>query len=1116
MLGWRLALRQGYQYKGPFTAVAVAILVAITVLASVPIYFNILGELGLRFGLMSGDRIAHHIQIAVPLTPLEPIKNAKVHEVVEKTVDDTVGWFVDEHRIYTQTVPLVFSRAGQPVPSGGQPPRAFLQSLSQVESHVTLLEGSFPEEEVTFFQENDQKFAQVNGMLGIEAARLHDIKPGDLILLNAGRGVDRQRLRIRVTGVVVPTDPKEEYWLGHAVGALGSITLDSLDVDQIADEDIPPMGIFTDEGALLEAMSTAFPDQTGDSLVFIYTNLDQVGVNNMGKVQETLDDLSIGLTNSLPRAITLTTLDSIVTRFKNQTFFSRIPLLVLAVLIELLSLYVLVMVGSSLIDGQRSSMALVTSRGGSSFQILSVYAAEGIVLAGIGMLFGPPLAAFCVALLGLTEPFRGITDGSLLPYRLISDAYLWAFLAAVICVGILMVQAMRGRMAGVAQTKMMRGRTTGLALIRTYYFDVAFVFLAGVFLWDLTERGNLVTRTGFGDLSVDHIAVITPVVFLVTIILVLLRVFPLFLRIFGSLFGSFLPAWAGVGLAQMARRPIFYNHLLILVTLTTGIGWFSATYGATLSRSIQDRVSYDTAADFTIERTGNFPVRDLDLLEALFVKTDGVQSVTTVLDTQVKLGASNSDVSLLAIDPRNAGNIVYFREDFSTSTMTDLMVSLGGATTLGNNLRVVAANADTLGLWVKPEEPLQNVFLYVVVRDSVGTYTRITFGEMNFDDWRYIQGDLRGRTGVARFIPPATIEAIEIFEPTYRRGTAGRILFDGLSVHFKDSEDVELLEGFESVVGWNPIAVSPIRVDTIRAEDAEYKEGRQSIEFDFGRDAIAGIRGFHLNAIDGPIPILANPAFLERMGMGVGDHTILEVGGVLVHVAARDIVDYFSPLNPERPFVVAPLDPLLDYVNMVKGGAPLRPNKILLDLPEDPSLRMTVKGLMEEEGFFQQAVTVDRQQVVADLDLDPLLVTGWRALVLGALAIMLVLIVVGYFAYSFLIAIDRKVEIGIIRALGLSRQDILRLIVLEHSFVLLIGISVGTWAGLQISNFMIPLLSFTDFGRVIVPPFIIEISWPFVTLLGIGIITSVVMTMGAHGMIFTRISAIEVLRAGDT
>ena len=180
MLGWRLALRQGYQYKGPFSAVAVAILVAITVLASVPIYFNILGELGLRFGLMSGDRIAHHIQIAVPLTPLEPVKNGEVHEVVNKTVDDTVGWFVEEHRIYTQTAPLVFSRKGQPVPSGGQPPRAFLQSLDQVENHVVLVEGSLPEQGITSFQEDDEKFAQVSGMIGVEAARLHDIQPDDL------------------------------------------------------------------------------------------------------------------------------------------------------------------------------------------------------------------------------------------------------------------------------------------------------------------------------------------------------------------------------------------------------------------------------------------------------------------------------------------------------------------------------------------------------------------------------------------------------------------------------------------------------------------------------------------------------------------------------------------------------------------------------------------------------------------------------------------------------------------------------------------------------------------------------------------------------------------------
>lgn len=1116
MLKWKLALRQGLAYKRPLLAVGAAVLVSITVLAAAPIYFAVLTELGLRSGLTTSDRVSLNVQVSVPLTSLEPTENAQTREAINSVIDETVGWLLTDRRVHTETSSFVMSREGQPVPTGPAAPRAFLESMPQIEEHVLLVEGVFPESGVTLEEDEGRLVTQVRGMVGSEGARLHNIGVGDVILMNRGRGPDRRRLRVHVDGVVVVADRRDIFWMGNATAFLGQTSLDTLDAEEPVDEEVPPMGIFVHPDMLLESMTTEFPGQPGTATAFLYTDLDRIDVGNVDRVRDSVATMAIDLTNALPRAISLTGLTSEINRFEKRTFFSRVPLVLLIVLVELVALYVLTMVSTLLIDAQRSSMALAASRGAGQVQILSVYGMQGVFLAALGLLLGPPLAALGVALLGLAPPFQPITGGELLPFMLVPRAYLWGLGGAALCIALLLLPAFRESLSGIVQNRVLRGRPRGLSILQRYYLDVFFIVFAGVLLWDLSQSGSLLARGGLGDIAVDQMAIATPIIFLLTIVLVLLRVFPLLLRLVGRFVGPVLPAWAGLGLWQMGRRPVFYNQLLVLVMLTVTLGWFGATFGATLDRSVRERVFYESAADMMLDRTDSFPVRELDDLESYFVRTQGVESVTTAYLDDAGLGASGTETALLAVDPRNAGNVFWFRDDFSEATMTDLMVALGGATDLGRNKREIPLEANTLGIWVKPEKPMANAFLYVVVRDAVGVFKRITFGEMDFDEWRYVEGELRGGSGALTFIPPATVEAIELYQPTFNQGVEGRIRFDGLEAKLLDeTEPPVLLEGFESLVGWNPIAVSTSRVDQLLGDVRDPQEGARAADFRFGRDTIAGIRGFYLSPLNGPMPILANSIFLDTAGMDVGDATILDVGGVLVHVVVRDVVEYFPPLNPEGSIVIAPMEILLDYVNLVHGGAPLRPNRVLLDLPEDPAARAEIVQSMRDQGLLARASVTDRLQVLAALDLDPLMVTGWRGLVFGVLGVVFLLIIVGYLAYSFLVATDRRLEIGIIRALGLTRRDVLKIVVLEHVIVLALGVGVGMWAGVQLSNYMIPLLSFTDFGRSIIPPFIIETSWASVLVLSAGLGLGVVATVTVVGAIFARVSASHALRAGE-
>ncbi len=1112
MSAWKLAIRQGLAYKRPLLAVAATMLVAITVLAATPIYFATITELSLRHALAAQERSSFNLQVVVPVTPLEPAANAKTQHQVDDAIASTVGWLVTEQRAQTESRSLVMSRLGTPPDFRPGADTGYMQSFPDYESHVRLFTGQLPAKGVAYFD----GVPQVEALIGPEAASGYDLKSGDIITLNDRLGGRIRQLRVKVAGIGAPNDPDEDYWSGLAGPLFGSLlTMEAPDT-QVTQEDPPPLGFVVEHAALLESIHGAFPGQVGSSIAVLYTDLDSITTETVEAAQASMKRLSVELTNSLPRAIILTQLDVSLEQLEERLFFARIPLLALTLLVETAVFYVLIMVSQLLIAAQRESTVLIGSRGASPLQVLTVYGGQAAFLALVGLLLGPPLAAAAVALLGVTPPFASLTGATLLPFRLLPSAYVWGLAAAAAAVALLGFLALWEMRLSPVSHRQQRGRPSGPVLLQRYYLDVFLIAVAGLFLWNVSQNGALVSRAGPGAFSVDQTILLTPVIFLLGLLLLTLRLFPLALRLASWIGQRTLPAWAALGLSQMGRRPFFYSQLLLLVVLVTALGWFGATFGATLERSNQEQALYRTGVDFSISQPASFPLREVDDLEDFFSRVPGVESVSTAFNGTAGLGTSNAQSQLLALDPRSATNLYWFREDFAKADLTELMVQIGaGSLDASAKERELPLDTSKLGVWVKTAQRYPGIFLWAIFRDGQGGYASRSFGDLDFEGWKLLEVSVRAG-GVLDMVPPATIEAVVLFQSTFRQGTEGQIMLDDLHAVTTSGGRVTL-DGFEDMSDWTAIATSPSRLDTVEALQMgqETKEGQSVAKVTFGRETANGLRGFYHNPLRGPTPILANARFLTQNGLRVGDTFIMNVEDVMMPVTVRNTVRYFPSLDPDFPFVIAPLDPVLDYVNLIKGGAPVRPNQIVLDLPEDPGRREAAIKALEQRRLLAGSAVVDRQEELLKTSLDPLAAVGWRGLVFASFAVLLLIVLVGYVSFSFLAARDRRWEVSVVRALGLERKDVVRWVLLENALVLGVGATVGSWAGLELSRIMVPLMSFTKAGLKIVPPFFIETSWPSLGVLLFGLAAGVALTVLIVGGILARVSASRVLRTGE-
>jgi putative ABC transport system permease protein len=222
-----------------------------------------------------------------------------------------------------------------------------------------------------------------------------------------------------------------------------------------------------------------------------------------------------------------------------------------------------------------------------------------------------------------------------------------------------------------------------------------------------------------------------------------------------------------------------------------------------------------------------------------------------------------------------------------------------------------------------------------------------------------------------------------------------------------------------------------------------------------------------------PASLMLDRVTWERLDLNPGDQVQVrvsfldEVRTIPFHIAG--ILNYFPSLYPEDgPFYIGNLD----YIFEAFGGL----------LPYDVWLQ-TEPGADTGEillGLNQMGVTVLRAQD-ANHAIQQSFAAPQRQGVLGLLSSGFVsamaLTVTGFLLFSLISFQKRKIQLGVLRAIGLSYKQISSTLVLEQAMIVIVGIIIGTGITVLTSHLFIPVLPVGVGTRVAVLPIIVEIDW---------------------------------------
>ena len=1066
---WRLVLKRTRSDWKLLSSIALGVLLATTLVAAIPIYLGSLHQMGLVNLVDRATPTQLDLDVYTPYIPLQQSSMDQADSIVQEQIQRHLSGLAIDNTRYVKAPDFLLSLPGEEFTKAPELFDAHFMYLTDIEDHVTMVAGRMGGKEVS----------RRDGRLLVEAvaaqpiARHYGLNVGDIVTL--GPSADAPTLvSAKITGIIQPTDSAEQYWHDSAAAILYPITTF---IDEEEEEEPPVIPLVVSPEVLVKDIGGSYSGLLVTSMWFVYVDSEVIKESSVSHTLRRLDDFERDVVKAMPRSDVFTGSIPSLERFENRHFFSRLPVLLVAAMLVAIIFYFLVMMASYLVERRQEELALLRSRGVGRLQLLRFYLLEGIPLTAVSVVVAPFLALASIIVIGKFPFFQDFTGSQGIPAELNVMPFVGALGAGLLSLLIILAPAVVGIRSGVVSQKRLAARPPSLFFFQRHFLDIGLLVLAGLIYWELDTRGSLVSTGLFGSRSLNETLLLGPVLFLLAVAVVILRLFPLLMRLVSGPLSRLTPAWATIALWRMSRNSLQYSWLLLLLVMVAGLSVLAATLGGTLSLSYKERILYENPTDIRIVGLPSYSFVSQADLKRTYTEIPGVSSAFLAYRGVGQTGTSyyGSSFSVFALETQTFPYMTWYRDDFSNRPLSGVMRVMQAGPQL--DPIEVPEGTESLGVWVKPGDKYENIFLWAVVEDAKGLAYTVTFGELGEPEWSYYQTELPSYAN-----PPLRLRAIQIFEPVFgAAGTPGSLRLDDLQVTLAHQEEAQIIESFESLGSWYPQATSTYSTDSVTLSNRDALNGGTSLQFVWGKATDQGVRGFFRSPTGGPLPVVASPSFLEMTGKQTGDSLIVMIERRFIPVVIRDTVDYFPTMNPRKKggFLIADVGLLLQHINLLSPTSKVSANEAYLAIPPESgeTVLLALKGQQVALGQIH-----DRESELELVRQDPLLTAGWRGMVLVSLLIVVLIAPLGYITHMFYMSRSSRGHIGSLTAMGLSRGQLFGILFLEHLLLLALGLGLGTWAGIYMSDLAISAISHTELGSPVIPPFQLVIEWPYLAV----------------------------------
>jgi putative ABC transport system permease protein len=262
---------------------------------------------------------------------------------------------------------------------------------------------------------------------------------------------------------------------------------------------------------------------------------------------------------------------------------------------------------------------------------------------------------------------------------------------------------------------------------------------------------------------------------------------------------------------------------------------------------------------------------------------------------------------------------------------------------------------------------------------------------------------------------------------------------------------------------------------------------------------------------DDPSSVLISGSLASQTGLRVGDRFTIRMNDLDVSrevpVTVAGYVNLFPTIYPaDGPFMIGNLD----YAFEQQGGQ--YPYDVWMRLTPDANHREISVGLAElglktfERGFAPEQVVAERERPERQ---------GFYGLLSVGFIASAFLTVLGFLFYSVLSFQRRFVELGMLRAIGLSTRQLGTLLAWEQALIIGAGMLAGTLIGISASRLFIPFLQVRRGANAQVPPFLVEIAWGQIGIIYATFGAMLVLAVVVMVVLLRRMKLFQAVKLGE-
>ena len=468
---------------------------------------------------------------------------------------------------------------------------------------------------------------------------------GDRFVLKPFTGGQTQFEVVEVTAIVDAADDTDVIWGIDSPGSMVYLSQDDFDTwlgsVPVADGDDPWL-----------RAERGFPGLTVNQRITLRFDPGSVELAEMPALAGSVEGFRADVARDSGGTVAATTfIGNLLQAFTTRSVTIGAPILAVLALVLGGALYFLVYTAALTLEREGPEMALLKTRGASSWQTIGIHLAQSFAIAAVAALVAPVVARTLVALTGRVPPLSDLTGGEPLSVAQVRSITPFVLAGAGVTFAAMGLAILPFARRSVLELRSLAARPGRSSVWQRYNLDLFAIAISLVVLFQMSQRGFI--NTTAGEVRLDPLAIIFPALLLLTGALLLLRLLPWVLRLAGWVMtkarsmSAALPGW------HLGRNPVPYGRLALLVWLTTGLGAFALTYANTLDGSFTDRAAFVAGSDVRVVAEG----------AGLLPAPEGT-TATPVLRTSGAPRQTSRQAEVLAVDPEGFADVVRWRSDF--------------------------------------------------------------------------------------------------------------------------------------------------------------------------------------------------------------------------------------------------------------------------------------------------------------------------------------------------------------------------------------------------------------------------------------------------------------------